>query len=940
MTADVADTVIGRDTELEAVRRFLAAFAEGPAALMIRGEPGIGKTTIWHAATGQAQRAGLTVLSCRPGSAEAHLPYAGLSDLFAPVDDDLLHRLPAPQRRALDIALLRVDAGSSPLQQRAVSAAALNVVVELARSAPVLLAIDDLQWLDPPSVRVLRFVLRRLGSAHVGVLVASRSGLAEEDRLELADALSAEHLERLALGPVELPALARLLRAHLRDNLSGPTVRRVHETSGGNPFFAIELGRALLDPDADTVPGQPFPAPPSLQGLLAARLARVSLPTRQALLAASALSRPTVDLVLAATARPGVDDESLDPALDPAIDAEVITVHGGVVRFTHPLLSSVLYAEASAEERRRLHRRLADLVVDAEERARHLGLSADQPDSDIAAALDAAACRAASRGAPDAAAVLLEQAADLSPAPSINEILRRKLDAADQHIAAGDTTRARDLLESVSSMPDGGVARARALHRLGRIAVLEGDLLPVPQVLQQALLEVRDDLPLRASIERDLVWALAQVGAVSQAVPHAVEALRAAEDSGQLVLVAEALDHLCMADFLAGGDIDPELLNRAIAVDEQVGTAPQLPHPGIAAGRLPLALTLKWTDDFGRARSLLESLHRQHLEHGDEGALAPVLFHLGELECWAGNWQEAARLAEQSHDLATRAGQGVAERRALTLDAMVASYRGDAEAASSIGSTSLELAEHNGDSPAVIRSLKSLGMIELSNGNTERAVGHFERAIKIEAAAGFDPATVRVMPDAIEALISVGRLAEATPLVEELQDRGARSNRPWALATGARCRGLLDSASGRLDTAQTALEAAVHAHERLPQPFEYARTLLALGSVQRRVKHKRAARDALEEAMRCFDELGATLWAARARTELRRIPGRTSSPLVLTPTEEQVARLVADGLTNREVAMSLFMSAKTVEANLTHIYRKLGVTSRRELGRRMRDTPE
>jgi DNA-binding CsgD family transcriptional regulator len=928
VAAENADTVIGRDAELEAVVQFLNAAGSGPAALVIRGEPGIGKTTIWHAAVARAAAASFTVVSCRPSSAETDLPYAGLGDLFARVDDSVLEALPAPQRRALDVALLRIDMGTSPLEQRAVCAAALHVLVDLARSAPVLLAIDDLQWLDRASANVLRFVVRRVAPARVGVLVASRISVSDDDRLAIGEALLPGRADWLTVGPLDMSSLDHVLRSRLRTVFLGPTLRRLHVTSRGNPLFAIELARSILDPDANHVPGQPFPAPSSLPELLAARLARISPPTRRVLLAASALARPTVDLVLEATASDGGTRASLDQA----VEAEVVAEHGGAVRFTHPLLSSVVYAEASAEERRRLHRRLATLVTDPEEQARHLGLSADARDSEIAATLEQAAQRAASRGAPDAAAVLLEQAVDLTPAWSQEDVPRRKLDAADHHIAAGDTARARALLESVLSAADAGPIRARALHRCARVAALAGELLAVPQLLQDALEGVADDVALRASIERDLVWSLAQLGDVRELLQHANAALDAAEASGHAVLIAEALNHLCMAHCFAGGTIDPNLLDRAISFQSHVGKAPPPNDRAIAGGRLTLALALKWTDSFDEAREMLQALHTEHVEHGDEAALTPVLFHLGELECWSGDWRAAVRVAEECHDLAVRSGQTVAELRAMTLDTMVACFRGTADAAS-ISTTSLAIAQASGDWSAMIRILKSVGVHELSIGNVEAAVDHLQRGIALTKSSGYDHRTVRIVPDAVEALLAVDRWQEAALLIAELERCGATSDRPWALATGARCRGLLQAASGDLADAEASLQVAMREHERLPRPFERGRTLLCLGVVQRRLRRQRVARESLTEASRIFETLGAARWADRSRAELARIAGRASHPLSLTPTEEQVAMLVADGRTNHEVAASLFISIKTVEANLTRIYRKLGVSSRRELAR-------
>jgi DNA-binding CsgD family transcriptional regulator len=605
------------------------------------------------------------------------------------------------------------------------------------------------------------------------------------------------------------------------------------------------------------------------------------------------------------------------------------------VRFTHPLFSSAIYARASTETRKRLHRRLATLVTDPEEQARHLALSSDPPESEVANTLELAARRAASRGAPDAAALLLEHAVDFTPPSSEDEVLRRRLDAADQHVASGDLTRARLLFDGVTATVVTGPIRARALHRCARVSALSGEFLAVPQLLREALAEVADDDPLRASIERDLVWSLAQVGAVTELLPHAEAALRAAETANQPVLVAEALDHLCMAQFFAGDGVDPDLLERAIRLDRQVGMAPLVDHPGISGGRLTLALTLKWTDNFDDARTLLDAMQAEHLNHGDESALMAVLFHLGELECWAGNWVATTSIATTCRELAMRSDQTLAKLRGMTLEAMVACYRGDADAVTR-GIVCLELAEETGDWPAIIRTLKALGVHELSVGNAEAAVDHLARGLAVEATFSYDDATVRIVPDAVEALIAVGRHDEASPLVEELERDASRRGRPWALAVAARCRGLCEAAAGRLVEAQDALKTAVHEHAGLPQPFELARTLLSLGAVQRRSRQQRAAREALGEARDLFDALGASRWADRTRTELGRIGGRAADRYTLTPTEEQVADLVATGQTNNEIAASLFISAKTVEANLTRIYRKLGVSSRRELARRIR----
>jgi DNA-binding CsgD family transcriptional regulator len=924
--------LIGRETELGSIARFLGAVPDGPSALIIRGEPGIGKSTLWEAGVAGARSESYLVMSSRPALAETDLPYLALGDLFAEVPEHLLDELPVPQRKALEVALLRTEGEGPPLQQRAVSAAVLNTLLILARSTPTLIAIDDAQWLDPPSSRVLRFALRRMLPASIGIMAAIRSGDGEQDPLGVGTALPAERLHEVPLGPLDLQALEHVLQTRLQATLSGPTLRRLEETSGGNPFFALELARALLDPDASTIPGGHLPATRTLSDLLDTRLLGLSEQAREALLVAAALSRPTVDLVCTAAADPGAALEGLDQASE----AGLLRLEAGHVVFAHPLYASVVYSQASPTELRRLHEHLASLVDDPDERVRLLGLAARDPDEGVAAAMDEAARRAASRGAQDAAATFMEQAIRLTPPQLTADVISRELTAADHHVAAGDTSRARTLLEAVLADSDAGTVRARALHRLTRVRVLEGGFGAAVPLLQQALEEVGADLSLRAAIERDMVFTLTQLGELREALPHAREGLRAAEATGKPVLLAEALDHLCMAELVAGVGPDQQLLDRAIAVEQEVGPAPPLEHPGMGTGCLPLAVTLKWMDRFDEARELLRALHRDHLEHGDEGALAPVLFGLGELECWAGDWDAAGRLADECHALASRAGQPIAGKIALTLESMVDACRGDADAARSKAEASLALSEKVADPRSVIRDLKTLGFLELSLGRADVAAGYLDRGLELERRAGYDPGVMRLLPDAVEAMLSIGRLEEAAPLVDGLEAHGRRLDRPWALATGARCRGLLEAARGDLDEAREALERALTEHERLPQPLELARTHVALGIVLRRSKQKRAARESLERALAIFDGLGAARWAERAHTELGRIGGRAPSPLDLTPTEARIAELVAEGQTNREVAAAVFLSEKTVETNLTRIFRKMGVSSRRELARRIR----
>jgi len=367
--------IVSREEELASLHAFIGEEPGGAAALVLEGEAGIGKSTLWLAGVEQARERGLRVLWSRPAEAERGLAYVGLGDLFEDVLDDVLPALPAPRRRALEVALLLEEAGDS-LDPRAVGMAVRTALQLLAEDRPVLVAIDDLQWFDASSAGALAFALRRRGSSHVLLMLARRlADRAPPSGLE--QALGAERVQRLPVGPLSVGALHRFLRDRLGRPFARQTLLRIHERSGGNPFFALELARIL---DADIGPVQPLPVPESLEELVRARISGLPASTREALVLASALGATSESLLQ----RAGVAAD----ALDPAVVAQVIERENGTIRFTHPLLSSVLYQDLG-DERRNVHARIAGIVEDPLLRARHLALSTETPDADVAAVLDA-----------------------------------------------------------------------------------------------------------------------------------------------------------------------------------------------------------------------------------------------------------------------------------------------------------------------------------------------------------------------------------------------------------------------------------------------------------------------------------------------------------------------------------------------------------------------
>ena len=422
--------VVGRDQEVATLLDFLETPGALPGALVFEGEAGIGKTTLWRAGLEQAIAHSYRVLSCRPSGSETPLSFAALGDLVEPVVDDILIELPNPQRRALVVALLLEDADGPPPDHRAIALAFLGVARALCRAGPVAIAVDDVQWLDPPSAFVLGFALRRMRDEPIAFLFAVRAG--EADVLDLDRALPEERIQRLVVGPLSLGALQRLLKDRLGLVLSRPRLRRVHELSGGNPFFALELGRAFKRGAVGLEPGDPFRAGSRLWSTTGLRRSR-RIP-----------ARPCSSLLRCRGRRSSSSGAPVSGSQEShclALEADVIEFEDDRIRFSHPLLASGVYEATRPSERRALHRRLADAVPDPQERVRHVALAAEGPHPDVASALEEAAGRAHSRGALATAAELSLQARQLTPLDHADERHRRAIQAAAYAFESGDSGR-------------------------------------------------------------------------------------------------------------------------------------------------------------------------------------------------------------------------------------------------------------------------------------------------------------------------------------------------------------------------------------------------------------------------------------------------------------------------------------------------------------------
>ncbi|HXG75550.1 MAG TPA: AAA family ATPase, partial [Gaiellaceae bacterium] len=787
-------TIVGRERELAAVDEFLAVSSRAPAALVLEGEPGIGKTTLWQAAKARAVERGALVLASRAGSSEARLTFVGLSDLLSSLPGSVLEELPGPQRRALDIALLRAEADGPAPDRRAVSTAFLSVVQALARERPLVMAVDDVQWLDAPSLGVLEFTLRRLTDEPAAVVVTRR--LTESGPGESFEAVLRERgARRLRVGPLTVAALHEIIKARLGRTFPRPTLVRIEQVSGGNPFFALEIARALEERGGQV--SGPIPIPDDLSALLRRRLRRLPRETRDALLVAAALSQPTTRLVDA-------------DALAPAEAAGIVRIGAGSrIEFDHPLLAAAVYGAAPLARRRRMHASLAERLPDPEERARHLALASDEPDERVAAALSAAARSALARGAPDTAIELLELACERTPADPVEALHSRRLELGICLAEGGDPGRARALLcDLVDARPSEAI-RVGASIALGvLIEAAEGGPAAAAYV-ERALEGVADPL-LRARAHAAISRACDHD--LGRKVSHARAALallgRAAPSPA---LEAYVLHAVAEADFHAGRGVPEELLGRAASLEASGTQQPEeryFPHvhPGLLASERLLGILRLDADQLALARAQLERERRLAGEHGDELGVAKTLCRLATIELRAGRWDDAERLVTELMGVVERTAGNV-ESWALSVKTAVDAARGRLEAGLAAGTRGLALAEETGAVWQVAQNSAALGFLELSRDDLAAARVHLDRAEEVERGIGLgEPGIFRHHADRIEALIALGELAEAETALERLELLGEATGRTWALATGARCRGLLLAARGDLARAAAALE--------------------------------------------------------------------------------------------------------------------------------------
>ena len=911
--------VVGRERELAAVGAFLGRVESEPQALVLSGEPGIGKTVLWETCVAVAAKRGHRVLTHRSVEAEAAFSFAALSDLFGPLFDDLSSSLAGPRRRALGVALLLAEPGEERPDAHAIGLAVLDALRGLAAGGPVVVALDDVQWLDSASAGVLEVAFRRLRGERVGLLVTVRAGCGTP--LDLERMLPEGQLERRPLGPLTAAGVHRLLKDRLSLELTRPELMRLHASSSGNAFFALELGRELLHTGTRPTAGGVPRVPKSLADILGGRLARLPVETLDVLVRVAALARPTAEVVAASC---GNRDRVL-ACLEVALREGVLEQDEARLRFVHPLLASVCYEQAPVWKRRAAHRALASAVADAEERARHLALAADGPDAEAASQLESAAERAAARGATTAAAELSELAADLTgDDPEARRT--RLLSAARFHRLAGSSDAAIALLDELLPQAAPGVERADVLFELA-LNYLAGAPAAIA-LCNDALAEARaDDVRSTAILSlRSLYQILGSD--IPAAVLDARAALAGSERIAEPQQIATAIARLGHAEQYAA-EITPGVLERGAEIERQLEAGLQ----ALDSPRFFLARQQLLAGETEQARAGFAELEAETAARGDEFSRMLALWHLSWAEWGAGRLSAALAAADRAQEAGGQIDIWHESAWVGRVRALVEADLGRLDEARMSASRGIGLAEELALFTLLSRSV--LGRIELVSGDMEAAGVHLrDLPGQLLAAGVVDPALPH-WADVFETLIGLGELESARTYIEAHERRAQAIGSPWAAAVGARARGLLAAGERDFGTALAALDVSLRHLDGLQLPLERARTLLCLGIVRRQAQQKRASREALDLALAMFEELGAPMWAEKTRAESRRISGRRSAADGLTQTEVRVASLAARGRSNKEIAAELFMGVSTVEMHLSRVYRKLEIRSRSGLAARL-----
>jgi len=903
----------GRDAERDQIGALLAGARESRSgALVVRGGPGMGKTALLDDTRERA--ADMQVLTAHPVESESELPFAGLHQLIGPAVGRV-NRIPPPQAAALRVAL-GLETGAAH-ERFLVFAGCLSLLSELADSRPVLCVIDDVQWLDTGSAEALLFVARRLDAEGIVMLFGAR-----EDDVGSFDAAG---ILSLTLEGLDQDAASMLLARHQGVDVAPSVIDRLVEQAHGNALALIELPTALTAAQLGGHAPLPetLPLPQQVERIFLKRVLSLPQETQQFLLIAAADDSQDLAVVLAAAS--GRGDTRI--ALDTAERAGLVCVHGTRLAFRHPLVRSAVYSAATSSERRAAHGALAAAIgprgADADRHAWHLAGSALEHDQAVVRALEEAAERARGRAGHGAAAKALERAAELS---------------------AEDADRGRLLVEAarcatVAGADDQAVRLANGASPLIKEAALRAEI-----ARSLALAQIRRGRPLDAAPL--LIEAAREIGSSdpAKALDLLLDATHAATDGGdfavqeEICVLAATIDppqgdeaSAFVADFLNGlGALAEHDLERGVARFERIVTSAAVSDDPRYGVWVALAATL-----LGEERQAAALFRRSAALARAQGAIGILVYALGTHalnEFAEQRFDEAEVLGAEAAQFARELGAENPLCLLRGLLAGVAAIRGQDEAAVRHAEDALDHATSHGHRPATIFATWALAILDLGRARWAEALSRLS-SLAASPQSFADTLVMETAPDRIEAAMRTGRQAEAEEVLEAFDAWASRSGAAWARTRLASCRALIAQGANASEAYEEALQLADFA-----RPFDLARIHLQYGEHLRRLRRRTDARFHLRSALEAFERFRAAPWAERAAAELRATgeTARRRDPSTvdqLTPKEIQIARLVSEGKSNKEVAAELFLSPRTIDYHLRNVFTKLDLTSRTQLMR-------